>query len=46
MAAIGSLEEEAKKRKQRLLALKAKKEGKTVEQISQETAQEDLTLPK
>lgn len=43
MSTVGSLEEEAKKRKQRLLALRAKKEGKTVEELADDGKE---TLPK
>jgi len=45
MSVVGNLEEEAKKRKQRLLALKAKKEGKTVEELS-DNDKTDAALPK
>jgi len=45
MAAVGSLEEESKKRKQRLLALRAKKEGKTVEELT-DGGQTEAALPK
>ncbi|XP_067931485.1 coiled-coil domain-containing protein 12-like [Watersipora subatra] len=45
MSTVGSLEIEAKKRKQRLLALRAKKEGKTVEELT-ENEKNDPSLPK
>ena len=45
MSSVGSLEDEAKKRKQRLLAMRAKKEGKAVEELT-ESEQRDSSLPK
>ena len=45
MSGVGNLEEEARKRKQRLLALKAKKEGKTVDELTDKD-KTDASLPK
>lgn len=45
MASVGELEEQRKKRKERLIALRAKKDGKTVGELT-DSEKEAAALPK